>query len=82
MLAASRLGKRVRDKIKKSNRDQKRNDSKEAGDEKTSQQQQQTQQQQQQQFTSKHEDGSMEQYQELLQHRPARKSSNGSKGDK
>ncbi|XP_064544363.1 uncharacterized protein LOC135432589 [Drosophila montana] len=79
VLAASRLGKRVRDKIKKSNRDQKRNDAKEAGDEKTSQQQQQ--QQQQQQFTSKHEDGSMEQYQEVLQHRQ-RKSSNGSKGDK
>ncbi|KAH8398777.1 hypothetical protein KR222_003128 [Zaprionus bogoriensis] len=61
VLAASRLGKRVRDKIKKSKRAQKHSESKEAGDEKA--------QQQQQQFTSKHEDGSMEQYQELLQHR-------------
>ncbi|XP_060652505.1 LOW QUALITY PROTEIN: neurofilament heavy polypeptide [Drosophila nasuta] len=66
VLAASRLGKRVRDKIKESKRN---------GDEKSSKQSQQ------QQFTSKHEDGSMEQYQELLQHRQ-RKSSNSSKGDK
>lgn len=72
MLAASRLGKRVRDKIKKSKRAEKHSESKEAGNEKASQQQQ---------FTSKHEDGSMEQYQELLQHRQ-RKSSNGGKGDK
>ncbi|XP_023164112.2 uncharacterized protein LOC111594865 [Drosophila hydei] len=77
VLAASRLGKRVRDKIKKSNRAQKRNDSKSGSDEKSSSQQQQ----QQQQFTSKHEDGSIEQYQELLQHRQ-RKSSSSSKGDK
>lgn len=74
MLAASRLGKRVRDKIKKSKRAEKHSESKEAGNEKASQQQQQ-------QFTSKHEDGSMEQYQELLQHRQ-RKSSNAGKGDK
>ncbi|XP_017956890.1 protein IWS1 homolog [Drosophila navojoa] len=78
VLAASRLGKRVRDKIKKSNRAQKRNDSKSASDEKSPSQQQQ---QQEQQFTSQHEDGSMEQYQELLQHRQ-RKSSSSSKGDK
>lgn len=73
MLAASRLGKRVRDKIKKSKRAEKHSESKETGNEKAAQQQQQ--------FTSKHEDGSMEQYQELLQHRQ-RKSSNGGKGDK
>lgn len=76
MLAESRFGKRVRDKIKKSKRAEKHSESKETGDEKASQQQQQ-----QQQFTSKHEDGSMEQYQELLQHRQ-RKSSNSGKGDK
>lgn len=75
MLAESRFGKRVRDKIKKSKRAEKHNELKETGDEKASQQQQQ------QQFTSKHEDGSMEQYQELLQHRQ-RKSSNSGKGDK
>lgn len=75
MLAESRFGKRVRDKIKKSKRAEKHSESKETGDEKASQQQQQ------QQFTSKHEDGSMEQYQELLQHRQ-RKSSNSGKGDK
>ncbi|EDV97005.1 nucleolar and coiled-body phosphoprotein 1 [Drosophila grimshawi] len=75
VLAASRLGKRVRDKIKKSNRAQKRKESKEAANEKSPQQQQQ---QQQQQFTSKHEDGSMEQYQELLQHRQRKSSNNNS----
>lgn len=75
MLAESRFGKRVRDKIKKSKRAEKHSESKETGDEKASKQQQQ------QQFTSKHEDGSMEQYQELLQHRQ-RKSSNSGKGDK
>lgn len=75
MLAESRFGKRVRDKIKKSKRAEKHSESKETGDEKVAQQQQQ------QQFTSKHEDGSMEQYQELLQHRQ-RKSSNSGKGDK
>ncbi|KAH8366044.1 hypothetical protein KR093_008606 [Drosophila rubida] len=78
VLAASRLGKRVRDKIKESKRAQKKHsEGKGAGDEKSSKQSQQHQQQ----FTSKHEDGSMEQYQELLQHRQ-RKSSNSSKGDK
>ncbi|KAH8395121.1 hypothetical protein KR215_010828 [Drosophila sulfurigaster] len=76
VLAASRLGKRVRDKIKESKRAQKKHsEGKGNGDEKSSKQSQQ------QQFTSKHEDGSMEQYQELLQHRQ-RKSSNSSKGDK
>ncbi|KAL7733239.1 hypothetical protein ACLKA6_004745 [Drosophila palustris] len=76
VLAASRLGKRVRDKIKESKRAQKKhNEGKADVAEKA------TQQQQQQTFNSKHEDGSMEQYQELLQHRQ-RKSSNGSKGDK
>ncbi|XP_034484292.1 nucleolar protein dao-5 [Drosophila innubila] len=76
VLAASRLGKRVRDKIKESKRAQKKHSKGRADvDEKA------TQQQQQQTFNSKHEDGSMEQYQELLQHRQ-RKSSNSSKGDK
>ncbi|KAH8235154.1 hypothetical protein KR032_009305 [Drosophila birchii] len=68
VLAASRLGKRVRDKIKKSKR------SKNAASDEQAQAEKQPAP-----FTSKHEDGSMEQYQELLQHRQ-RKSSNSSKG--
>lgn len=68
MLAASRLGKRVRDKIKKSKR------SKDAAGEEQAKAEKQPVP-----FTSKHEDGSMEQYQELLQHRQ-RKTSNSSKG--
>ncbi|XP_032309663.1 neurofilament medium polypeptide isoform X1 [Drosophila ananassae] len=69
VLAASRLGKRVRDKIKKS----KRSKATDCDDQEKSSKQQEV-------FTSKHEDGSIEQYQELLQHRQ-RKSSN-SKADK
>ncbi|KAH8379411.1 hypothetical protein KR009_004729 [Drosophila setifemur] len=69
VLAASRLGKRVRDKIKKS----KHNKNTSAGEEQAKSSQPV--------FTSKHEDGSVEQYQELLEHRQ-RKTSNSSKGDK
>ncbi|KAH8257481.1 hypothetical protein KR038_010604 [Drosophila bunnanda] len=68
VLAASRLGKRVRDKIKKSKRSKNA-----AGDEQAQAEKQPAP------FTSKHEDGSMEQYQEVLQHRQ-RKTSNSSKG--
>ncbi|KAH8360325.1 hypothetical protein KR200_001871 [Drosophila serrata] len=68
VLAASRLGKRVRDKIKKSKRSKNA-----AGDEQSQGEKQPAP------FTSKHEDGSMEQYKELLQHRQ-RKTSNSSKG--
>uniref|UniRef100_A0A6P4FLD5 Neurofilament medium polypeptide n=1 Tax=Drosophila rhopaloa TaxID=1041015 RepID=A0A6P4FLD5_DRORH len=70
VLAESRLGKRVRDKLKKSKRSKVA-----ANDEQTKSEKQPVS------FTSKHEDGSIEQYQELLQHRQ-RKTSNSSKGDK
>ncbi|XP_017842023.2 cilia- and flagella-associated protein 251 [Drosophila busckii] len=71
VLATSRLGKRVRDKLRKSKRSQKHSESKEAAE----------QAEQAQQLSSQHEDGSMEQYLELKQQR-LRKSSNSSKGDK
>ncbi|XP_016966739.1 neurofilament medium polypeptide [Drosophila biarmipes] len=69
VLAESRLGKRVRDKLRKSKRSKVV-----ASDEQAKAEKPVT-------FTSKHEDGSIEQYQELLQHRQ-RKTSNSSKGDK
>ncbi|XP_017059091.1 protein IWS1 homolog [Drosophila ficusphila] len=69
VLAESRLGKRVRDKLRKSKRSKVAASEEQAKVEKPAS------------FTSKHEDGSIEQYQELLQHRP-RKSSSSSKGDK
>lgn len=58
VLAASRLGKRVRDKIKKSKHTKKdnQNNNSEAEKEKSTPA-----------FTSKHEDGSVEQYKELLE---------------
>ncbi|XP_052844378.1 neurofilament medium polypeptide [Drosophila gunungcola] len=70
VLAESRLGKRVRDKLKKSKRSKVA-----ASDEQAEAEKQPVS------FTSKHEDGSIEQYQELLQHRQ-RKTSSSSKGDK
>ncbi|EDW94722.1 enolase-phosphatase E1 [Drosophila yakuba] len=69
VLAESRLGKRVRDKLKKSKRS------------KVTASEEQSKVEKPDSFTSKHEDGSIEQYQELLQHRQ-RKTSNSSKGDK
>ncbi|XP_017072225.1 enolase-phosphatase E1 [Drosophila eugracilis] len=69
VLAESRLAKRVRDKLKKSKRS------------KVSASNEQEKSEKPIVFTSKHEDGSIEQYQELLQHRQ-RKTSNSSKGDK
>ncbi|XP_033159508.1 neurofilament medium polypeptide [Drosophila mauritiana] len=69
VLAESRLGKRVRDKLKKSKRS------------KVTAREEQAKVEKPDSFTSKHEDGSIEQYQELLQHRQ-RKTSNSSKGDK
>ncbi|KMZ00230.1 uncharacterized protein DDB_G0286299 [Drosophila simulans] len=69
VLAESRLGKRVRDKLKKSKRS------------KVTAREEQAKVEKLVSFTSKHEDGSIEQYQELLQHRQ-RKTSNSSKGDK
>ncbi|EDV51967.1 neurofilament medium polypeptide [Drosophila erecta] len=69
VLAESRLGKRVRDKLKKSKRSKVTASEEQAKAEKPDS------------FTSKHEDGSIEQYQELLQHRQ-RKTSSSSKGDK
>ncbi|XP_016935024.2 uncharacterized protein DDB_G0286299 [Drosophila suzukii] len=69
VLAESRLGKRVRDKLKKSKRSKVVASDEQAKVEKPVS------------FTSKHEDGSIEQYQELLQHRQ-RKTSSSSKGDK
>ncbi|KAH8361396.1 hypothetical protein KR084_000763 [Drosophila pseudotakahashii] len=69
VLAESRLGKRVRDKLKKSKRSKVVASNDQTNAEKPAS------------FTSKHEDGSIEQYQELLQHRQ-RKTSNSSKGDK
>ncbi|XP_043647051.1 cell surface glycoprotein 1 [Drosophila teissieri] len=69
VLAESRLGKRVRDKLKKSKRSKATASEEQAKVEKPDS------------FTSKHEDGSIEQYQELLQHRQ-RKTSSSSKGDK
>ncbi|EDW41879.1 neurofilament medium polypeptide isoform X1 [Drosophila sechellia] len=68
VLAESRLGKRVRDKLKKSKRS------------KVTAREEQAKVEKPDSFTSKHEDGSIEQYQELLQHRQ-RKTSNSSKGD-
>ncbi|BFF98668.1 nucleolar protein dao-5 [Drosophila madeirensis] len=75
VLAASRLSKRVRDKIKKTKRAQKSaNGGRDAADDAQAKTAQPA-------FASKHEDGSVEQYQELLQHRQ-RQSSTSSKGDK
>ncbi|XP_017136249.1 nucleolar protein dao-5 [Drosophila miranda] len=73
VLAASRLGKRVRDKIKKTKRAATGKDAVDDAQAKAAQQQPP--------FASKHEDGSVEQYQELLQHRK-RQISTSSKGDK
>ncbi|XP_041447818.1 nucleolar protein dao-5 [Drosophila obscura] len=75
VLAASRLGKRVRDKIKKTKRAQKSANGRDgAADDAQAKAAQPP-------FASKHEDGSVEQYQELLQHRQ-RQTSTSSKGDK
>ncbi|KAH8300482.1 hypothetical protein KR018_008653 [Drosophila ironensis] len=71
VLAASRLGKRVRDKIKKSKHSK---DGVSGGDQDKNAKQEVV-------FTSKHEDGSVEQYQELLQHRQ-RRTSSSNKADK
>ncbi|XP_068141822.1 transcriptional regulator ATRX homolog [Drosophila tropicalis] len=83
VLAESRLGKRVRDKIKKSKRAQKHDkDGKDASASNAGNDEQKSKAGGDQQFTSKHEDGSIEQYQELLQHRQRKSSNNSSKSDK
>lgn len=67
VLAASRLGKRVRDKIKKSKHSKKQtsHENSDAEKEKSTAPV----------FTSKHEDGSIEQYKELLEMRQRKSSS-------
>ncbi|EDW79948.2 uncharacterized protein Dwil_GK17740 [Drosophila willistoni] len=83
VLAESRLGKRVRDKIKKSKRAQKHDkDGKDASASNAGNDEQKSKAGGDQQFASKHEDGSIEQYQELLQHRQRKSSNNSSKSDK
>lgn len=58
VLAASKLGKRVRDKIKKSKRSKKNSTREDQEDE--------AENNANSSYTSKHEDGSIEQYKELL----------------